>query len=137
MTLEEIEKGLPNGLHDAQLLSFAVDLAKGTLTLDVEADRSSYEHGNKDPEYFPAKITVSGLCYLKLDPPKGPRDFGGECSLISAGDDPVLKGLVDAEIASKLPEGSFLHWISLDSWNSIMVIGGMDARIELGQRTDS
>jgi hypothetical protein len=138
MTLQEIENGLPNGFHDAQLLRFAVDLASNVLTLNVEVDRSSYEQGRRDPEYYPAKITVRGLCYFKLDAPDVLNKYAADgASLINAGGDPVQKKLIDEQIAAALPDGSFLHWIFLDDWNAIMVIGGMDARIELGQRTVS
>jgi hypothetical protein len=41
MTFEEAEDQLPNGLHDAELLGFHVDLSKQVLSLDFEADLSS------------------------------------------------------------------------------------------------
>jgi len=135
MTLRDIEEGLPNGLHDAELQSFAVDLASGTLTLEVEVDRSSPEQGTPDPDFCEAKIVVTGLCYFKLEPPDVLHQYALGHSRIDAGDDPVQKGVLNAEIASKLPENSFLHWIYLDRWNAIMVIGGMDARIDLDQST--
>lgn len=132
MTLQEIEARLPNGLHDAQLLWFTVDLAANTLTMNLEVD------GVEGEEVTPAKITVTGLCYFKLDPPDVLNPYAiGTATLIDSGNDPVRKGLVETEVAAKLPKGSFLYWIYLNGWNAIMVIGGKEARIEMSQRAVS
>jgi len=136
MTLQEIENKLPNGLHDAQLLWFTLDLARCTLTLEVEVEGSEPETGEAAGDLTRAKITVTGLCYFKLDPPDVLNPYAiGTATLIDTGDDPVEKGLVEDEVASKLPRGSFLHWIYLNGWNAIMVIGGKEARLELEQGT--
>jgi hypothetical protein len=130
MTLAEIEKQLPNGLHDADLKAFAVDLANGKLILEIDVDYSSAEPPAADLDLHTVKITVTGLCYFKIDPPDLLNGYAvAAASDIDAGDDPVQKFLVDAAVAKRLPQGSFLHWIFLSAWNSIMVIGGMDARI--------
>jgi hypothetical protein len=136
MTLQEIENKLPNGLHDAQLLRLDLDLARSTLILEVEVDSSIPEEDKEEGDPTPAKITVTGLCYLKLDPPDVLNPYAiGTATLIDTGDDPVQKGLVDAEVAKKLPKGSFLHWIYLNGWNAIMVVGGREAHLELKQGT--
>ena len=36
MTLTDVDRELPNGFHDANLLRFAVDYAKATLSLDLD-----------------------------------------------------------------------------------------------------
>jgi len=136
MTLQEIENKLPNGLHDAQLQRLTLDLARSTLTLEVDVDSSVPAAGEEEGDPTRAKITVTGLCYLKLDPPDVLNPYAiGTASLIDTGDDPVQKGLVDNEVASKLPRGSFLHWIYLNGWNAIMVVGGKEAKLELEQGT--
>jgi len=136
MTLHEIENKLPNGLHDAQLLWLNLDLARSTLTLEVEVDSAPPEAAQEVGEPTRAKITITGLCYFKLDPPDVLNPYAiGTATLIDTGDDPVEKGLVDTEVATKLPRGSFLHWIYLNGWNAIMVVGGRDARLELEQGT--
>jgi hypothetical protein len=136
MTLQDIENKLPNGLHDAQLLWLTLDLARSTLTLEVEVDGSASETGEEEGEPTRAKITVTGLCYFKLDPPDVLNPYAiGTATLIDTGDDPVQKGLVENEVATKLPRGSFLHWIYLNGWNSIMVVGGKEAQLEVEQGT--
>ena len=136
MTLQEIENKLPNGLHDAQLLWLTLDLARSTLTLEVEVDSAGPESGDSADNTTRAKIAITGLCYFKLDPPDVLNPYAiGTATLIDTGNDPVEKGLVDREVATKLPRGSFLHWIYLNGWNAIMVIGGIDARLELEKGT--
>jgi hypothetical protein len=138
MTLQEIERKLPNGLHDAQLLWFTVDLAGSTLTLELEVDKSRPEPDRASPEPWPARIKITGLCYFKLDPPDVLNPYAiGSASLIDSGTDAVQKGLVEREVADKLPAGSFLYWIYLNGWNATMVIGALDAQIEFPQASVS
>jgi hypothetical protein len=117
-------------LHDARLNSFNVNLTSNTLILEVDADRAQHPHARRfDP--YPVRITITGLCYFKLDPPDVLNGYTvSGPSWINAGDDVVAAGLADADVVSKLPKGAFVHWIYLNDWIAFMVIGAMDAQIQ-------
>ena len=131
MTLDELENQLPNGLHDAKLMSFFVNLEDRSLKLKVEIDHSSPDPEVPSLEPCPVEIMITGLCYFSLNPPD-PGLINGT-SWISAGNEVIEKKMISPEVAAKLPSGAFLHYIFLGSWNALMLIGGMDARIEFLQ----
>ncbi len=129
MTLTDIDRQLPNGFHDANLLRFAVDYAKATLTLDLDLWVGSPDA--KTPlereRRKPGRIRIAGLAWCVIAPPDvivrpNPRGFRIDAGPVS-----------DLEIPPKLPEpppGVFSWWFFVQDWNTSLYVAGQSAEIE-------
>ena len=80
MTLDELESTLPNGLHDAELLSLQVDYESRTASIDVAVDLSDV--AEVDARYRPARLTFGDVQFVAADGPDS-KDCAGRPSLIS------------------------------------------------------
>ncbi|MFZ2490206.1 MAG: hypothetical protein WA208_01850 [Thermoanaerobaculia bacterium] len=79
MNLAELAESLPNGLHDAELARWTVDYVARTAVLELElwvaTDDSPREL------YRPARLTLSGVEYLVIEPPDPTYPFQGSKSI--------------------------------------------------------
>jgi hypothetical protein len=76
MTLDELDHTLPNGFHDAEIISFEIDYVRGTASFhfnllvgwsdDPIPERDAYQE---------AKLVVRGLCFCSIDPPYATYPF--------------------------------------------------------------
>jgi hypothetical protein len=70
MNVFDAASTLPNGLHDAVLKNCAIDFAKGTARLDLDAwvgDLDSPKAEERE-RYEPVELCLSGLIYFHIDP---------------------------------------------------------------------
>jgi hypothetical protein len=119
VTLEELEKTLPNGLHDGELVGIEVDYASRVTVLRVNVDISDTDEGNT---YRAARLTFTGTEFVIIDPPATSTTRRG-LSSISAG--PGQPETAPAALPT-VPEGSFLCWIFLSSANSFIRLAARD-----------
>src|SRR5713101_1457909 len=111
MTLDEIQKSLPNGFHDAELRSLMIDheAQQGKLDLLIlvgTPDRVTYVEREA---YRPARLTLLGLQFCVIDPPEAAYPYAERGSVsIDAG--PGQPSTSMRELPS-LSDGVFLHWI--------------------------
>jgi hypothetical protein len=70
-TIAEIERTLPNGLHDAILKRYVVDyeLASAELSFDVWVGDLNSDKDSTREAYRSGKLTLLGLDYLVVEPP--------------------------------------------------------------------
>ncbi len=133
MTFEEIENQLPNGTHDADLVGFSVDLARRTLTLDIDADMITPDADLPpgEPDTRRIRITVSGLCFFSMDPPDVAYKYtmhGAERLVDSESLTEVA--FLSEDVTSHLPAGAFCQRLYLIDWNGFMVFAGTNASLE-------
>ncbi len=129
MTLDELARGLPSGLHDAALVRLAVDYEQQSLTIEVricvgDPDASS------DPlreARRPACITLSGLVFCILDPPDSryPFDARGPMVIDAGPGEPSTAPGAHPPV----PAGAFLAWIFVSGWNSFIRFAARDAEL--------
>jgi hypothetical protein len=79
LTLEELERSLPNGFHDAELTSVHVDYAKREAIVGLNIDFSTPEaSGGPDEEsHQPGRVVFSGLQFIAIDPPARGYEYLG------------------------------------------------------------
>lgn len=129
MTLDELNRKLPNGFHDAEISAIELDYVAGTakfrLSLligwpeDSEPERNAYQE---------AKMKLTGLCFCSIGPPSPTYPFvlSGRPILVS-GDSakpdhlPELPGL-----SAKFPPGTWCFRFFVDDWNAFIYIAARD-----------
>lgn len=125
MTLDDLERTLPSGLHDALVRGFRVDCAALELGLDVEV-------GDWTPEahFRPAGVALAGLLSFEFDPcHRGtPLSPWGEMSMDTGSIEAIErrrpKGLPDT-----LPAGAFSNYIFLSEWEAFIYVAARTAEL--------
>lgn len=130
MDLIEIESNLPNGFHDSQLLSFAVDHERNTAVLKFNIDISDSD-GDGTFLYRKAEISFASLLYFAVEPPS--VDFANEygdgpnvqdiCS--DSSDFSLLKH--EPKLPKLLPDGYFAHWFYAGNDNNFIYLAAKNA----------
>lgn len=132
MTLDEWDQELPNGFHDAYILSLQIDYAVGTAKFAL----ALHTGWSDDPEpererYQNAEMLVTGLCFCSIDPPDPSYRFLPSGKGICVGGDPaqadhlpLLPGL-----AAKFPTGTWCYRFFVHDWNAFIHIAAHDAQV--------
>jgi len=121
---------LPNGLHDAELVTLNVDYARAEVTLCVNADISSPEDppGSLAPRYRRARLRFRGLQFIVIDPPHHPDCDGLKgLSTIAAGEGQPDRAPV---VLPPLMPGAFLCWIYVGHQNAFIRIAARSVSVE-------
>jgi hypothetical protein len=125
MTLEELSQSLPNGFHDAELMSFSVNLALRTAELDLELWVPEGETDELE-SYRRGRVYLSGLECLAIEPPHQNYPFSdpGPVSIDDGPGDPQRSGVTLPKTAG--PH----HWFFVSDWNAFILVAARDARLE-------
>ena len=129
MTLEELADTLPNGLHDAELLSLRIDYAQRLLSLDlrllVGAPDAPSTAGREARRT--ARVTLRGLVYCVIDPPDARylRESGRSLTIDVGSGEP---GTAPSALPP-VPPGAFLAWIFVAQWNGFIRVAAHDAEV--------
>jgi hypothetical protein len=126
--LQALEEELLNGLHDALLRAISLDVVGQTaeIQLDICVGDPDGETEAAREAYRPARIRLSGLVYLIVDPP-GP----GYTSLLGS---PLRIDLCDADpdVASlrAISQGELAARIFVSEWNSFIHFAAGDVDLQ-------
>jgi hypothetical protein len=128
MNLQELIQTLPNGLHDAELRSMAMDFVGRRLTCLLEVWIGDLDDPARREVYRSACLAFEGVAYLVMEPPDG-RDpwLRGESVTIDAGiGDPADSPFHGLE----LPAGHFRAYLYLSDLNAFVRLAAQAASIE-------
>ena len=130
MTLAELERTLPNGLHDAELVGIQIDYALRQAVLNVNVDVGDSENASQDEEnYRAARLLFHGLQFVVIDPPTS-GDFDSNLSMIDTGTGEPRTAPCSVPAICK---DCFLCWIYVVKWNSFIRIAAQNVAIEWTQ----
>jgi hypothetical protein len=124
---DALVSSVPSGLHDAELVSIAVDLAAATVTCLVNVDLSDPGDPASEGSSRPARLTFAGVSVVVVDPPA--------CEVLSRLEPAWLVDVGSGDPATsprpdlKAPDDGFLAWLYLESINGFIRIGGRSASI--------
>jgi hypothetical protein len=126
MTFEQLEEELPNGLHDAQIRSFARNFENGTLTVDVRIHIGLREGPpEKREEYRNGFITFTGVELFVIESPDASSAFlapGSVSFSVSQGE----LDLLSVDIIKKLTQGIDIYSLFILDWYSNIHIAASD-----------
>jgi hypothetical protein len=116
MTLDELDHALPNGFHDADILSLELDYVAATAKLHLSLLVGWPE--DPDPErqaYQEAMLIIAGLCFCSIEPPSPAYPFLPDGKPINVSGDPAEPADFPSlpELAAKLPVGSWCYRLEL------------------------
>jgi len=132
VTLEELDDKLPNGFHDAGLISIELDYVAGTAIL-----RLSLHVGLRDDpelereEYQEANLNLSGLCFCSIDPPDPTYPFLPKGKPITVGGDPAKADHLQSlpALAARLPQGAWCYRFFVHNWNAFIYVAAKHAEV--------
>jgi hypothetical protein len=129
MTFDEVEKTLPNGFHDAKLVTMTLDYTAGILLMTLQILIGRPGHSNED-EYSPAELRATGLYFCFIDPPDPTYPFrpNGKALGVSGAPESREQSVIE-RLLPKLPEGISLYRFYAEKWNSFIHVAASDIQI--------
>ncbi len=132
MTLDELDRSLPNGFHDAEIFSVALDYKAGTAKFHLSLLVGWPE--DPDPErqaYQEATLLVTGLCFCSIDPPDPTYPFLPDGKPILVSGDPAERDCLPSlpNLTTKVPDGTWFYRFFVDDWNAFIHIAGRNAEV--------
>jgi hypothetical protein len=127
-SLDTIERSLPNGFHDAELLGLHLDYGNQTADLELRLDVGSPDVPDEDgtDSYRPAHLKFSGVQFVVMDAP-GERCDPGTVSLIDVG---AGQPRTAPCALPALEEGVFLCWVFMIRTSNFLRIAARDVAIK-------
>ena len=128
MTLEELERTLPHGLHDAEVRRVSVDYEQRKLTLEIAVWVGDMSDGPEKREaYKSGSIAIYGLIFFVMEPPDARYPFRDSAKLTVDGCD-MSKNL-SRELLASLPSDAFFRSLWVSEWNAFIHIAARNAEI--------
>ncbi len=127
MTLEELERTLPNGLHDAEIKCITVDYAQRRVTFELAVWVGSMDESPERREaYKDGRVEISGLLFLVMEPPDPKYPFRTDRLRIDGCD---MRKNLDVELLRSLPAGFLFRSFWVNEWNAFIHIAAKSAEI--------
>jgi hypothetical protein len=122
MTVDELERTLPNGFHDAVLENIAIDYRQRRAEIAVSVEIGDEKSGEV---YRRGRLVVEGLFFFSIDLPHNLiASLEGELIVDSGPGDPSTSPSQRA-----LPTIGFTHWFFVSRWNAFIRFGGREAEL--------
>ena len=126
MTVTELDRELPNGFHDAQVRTIAVDFVARIVTigLDLWSGSMDQPRGGGRETYRAAMLELRGLGYVVMEPPDA-RSSGAAAK-------PVRIDLCEVAASNNLPPpqaGAFVSRFFVQDWNAFITVSALDASL--------
>ncbi len=127
MTIEELEDKLPNGFHDAEIVSLSTNFLIGTCCLQLDVDYS-----DPGPTGFRRmKLIFDGVSLLIFEPPETEDPSLRKESICASGYATTEEMLPNLESYRKsAPPGTFFYSFFLPGFNCYIHIGALAAALE-------
>jgi len=127
VNISDLEATLPNGFHDALLRAFTFDAVRRAFDaqLDISIGDPDARSGDARDAHRSARLTMTGVCHLSIDPP-GP---GASRSV----EGPLMLDLCDSDDRvippSSIPVGGFAAKLFVAPWNAFIHIAAQEATL--------
>lgn len=132
MKIEDIERELPNGFHDALLRNVFIDYDRHEAIFEIEI-----WIGNIDSEikklrevYRKGRLRLHDLRYCAIESPDPEYPYAGRRLTIDAGEIGSLKKVPPIRLPEAPSEEAFVHWFFVRQWNAFIYVSATNARFE-------
>jgi hypothetical protein len=132
MTLDELDHRLPNGFHDAQIYSLAIDYAAATVQLRIALHVGWPDDPGEERERYPdAEMLVTGLSFCSIEPPSPDYPFPPDGKPISVGGDPEREDYLPLlpHLSAKFRPGTWCYRFFVHDGNAFIPIAAQDAQL--------
>lgn len=123
MTIEDIDKNLPNGLHDSRLIELHIDYINKEcmLTLNIDISNIGDSNNANKPNYSKGMLKFSGLLFYIIEPPHFlylPNDglWISDTGLVT------IKDVYNKKTSIQVPDDSFIYYLFINNWNAFIYI---------------
>jgi hypothetical protein len=128
LTIEELERTLPNGFHDAEIGTIRLDYVKRKASMELTLWMDDLEVSPEFKElYRDAVLEFEGMQSVIFDPPDPGYTFARaeplSVDLDERAPDPPIPAF------AKLPQGSFVARFYVRDWNSWISIAATSANL--------
>jgi hypothetical protein len=128
-SLEELERQLPNGLHDSDVLALTHDYVRATVTLELKLwVAESLE--DTDDHYRPARLTIHGVALLCIEPPESGYDFDGPGALDLLGASPLAMLKRPPPPLPPIPPDCFCNALYINTWNAHVIVAARSVTLD-------
>jgi hypothetical protein len=133
MNLEQLEKSLPNGFHDAEVEFITVDYVsrKAVMKMQLSVGNPDAATSEEREVYKPVELHLSDVVYFVVEAPDPKYKYAEKKGLS------VDAGRADEESApaspvpiEQLPAGASAYWFFVNDWNSFIHVAAMDASLQ-------
>jgi hypothetical protein len=127
VNIEQLEAGLPNGLHDARLRTFSSDPGEGRaeFVLDVWVGDLHSDLESERERRRPARLELLGVAYLVVDNPD-PRYAVAEGAPVQID---ACQPDDNPELSRQVPAGGFAGRFFVTEWNAFIHFSAREARL--------
>jgi hypothetical protein len=130
MTVEDLDRELPNGFHDAKIKSVALDYPRQSAVIAMHLWVGKPTSTDRD-EYREATLRVSGLCYCAIDPPAPTYPFmraGSAINVAGYGEDPKKFPALDG-LLPVMPKDITCYRFFVHDWNSFIHVAAKEVQL--------
>ena len=128
MTLEEVERMLPNGLHDAEVQRITVDYQQRKLTAELAVWVGDVgDPPDRREAYKDARLDITGLLFLVMESPDPRYPYRNSSKLTIDGTD--MRKNLDVDLLTSLPAAAFFRSLWVNQWNAFIHIAAEHSEI--------
>ncbi len=132
MTIEEIERRLPNGFHDSNIKTISIDYVMQLAKFNLEVNMGTPDVRDKEPEeiYRDGILTVSELLFCVIEPPDPQYPYKDTKGLWITSSGPIEAAKLPIKVYEVIPEGLFDHYFFINDWNSFIYLAAKNAQFD-------
>lgn len=118
--IEEIESELPNGFHDAKLISCNINYIHHSIHFEMDLYIcDSYDISENINTFKRGELIIFDFLYCAIDPPDINFNFQND-GLWIASSGQIDKNNKLIKIPFKIPHGYFSYYFFINDWNSFI-----------------
>jgi hypothetical protein len=132
MKIEEIERELPNGFHDALLHNIFIDYGRHEAVFEIGVRIGTIDSDNKKlrEAYRRGRLELHGLRWCIIEAPDPSYPYCDRKLTVSAGTREALKNAPQIRLPEPGSEEEFVHWFFVRQWNAFIYVSAADAKFE-------
>ncbi|MDR3619665.1 MAG: hypothetical protein P4L85_09965 [Paludisphaera borealis] len=132
MTLDELDRTLPNGFHDAEVTSVRIDYVRREVEMVLDLWVGDLSSGEEDVReaYRSATLTLSGLQYCCIEPPDSQYPYRESRPItVDAVTVESLRTPPETRLPAATPDVGFTHCFFVYQWNSYIYVSAQAASL--------